>query len=110
MKASDARIMTVDQLDDEVLKLKKEQFNLRFQRATGQLENTSRVRVVRRDIARMKTIARQKRAGVEPKVQPAASTAKPAAPKVKRSAKARAPVKSRSKPSLKSRAKSKSKK
>ena len=59
MKASDARAMTVDQLDDEVLKLKKEQFNLRFQRATGQLENTSRVRVVRRDIARMKTIARQ---------------------------------------------------
>ena len=52
MKASDARAMTVDQLDDEVLKLKKEQFNLRFQRATGQLENTSRVRVVRRDIAR----------------------------------------------------------
>ena len=42
----------VDQLDDEVLKLKKEQFNLRFQRATGQLENTSRVREVRRDIAR----------------------------------------------------------
>ena len=63
MKASDARAMTVDQLDDEVLKLKKEQFNLRFQRATGQLENTSRVRVVRRDIARMLTIARQKRAG-----------------------------------------------
>ena len=109
MKASDARTMTVDQLDDEVLKLKKEQFNLRFQRATGQLENTSRVRVVRRDIARMKTIARQKRVGVEPKVQPAASTAK-SAPKVKRSAKASAPVKSRSKPSLKSRAKSKSKK
>ena len=56
------RAMTVDQLDDEALKLKKEQFNLRFQRATGQLENTSRVRVVRRDIARIKTIARQKRA------------------------------------------------
>ena len=63
MKASDARVMTVDQIDDEVLKLKKEQFNLRFQRATGQLENTSRVRVVRRDIARLKTVARQKRAG-----------------------------------------------
>ena len=63
MKASDARAMTVDQLDDEVLKLKKEQFNLRFQRATGQLENTSRVRQVRRDIARVMTVARQKRAG-----------------------------------------------
>ena len=50
--------MTVDQLDDEVLKLKKEQFNLRFQRATGQLANTARVREVRRDIARIKTVAR----------------------------------------------------
>src|SRR6476661_3993586 len=63
MKAADARAMTLDQLDDEVLKLKKEQFNLRFQRATGQLENTSRVRTIRRDIARMKTIAAQKRGG-----------------------------------------------
>ena len=63
MKAADVRAMTLDQLDDEVLKLKKEQFNLRFQRATGQLENTSRVRVIRRDIARMKTIAAQKRVG-----------------------------------------------
>ena len=56
MKASDARVMTVDQIDDEVLKLKKEQFNLRFQRATGQLENTARQRVVRRDIARILTV------------------------------------------------------
>jgi large subunit ribosomal protein L29 len=63
MKAGDLRAMTVDQLDDEVLKLKKERFNLRFQRATGQLENTSRVRQARRDIARIKTIAAQKRAG-----------------------------------------------
>ena len=62
LKSDDLRAMTVDQLDDEVLKLKKERFNLRFQRATGQLENTSRVREVRRDIARIKTIARQKRA------------------------------------------------
>ena len=62
MKAADVRVMTVDQIDDEVLKLKKEQFNLRFQRATGQLENTSRVRQVRRDIARLKTVARQKKA------------------------------------------------
>jgi large subunit ribosomal protein L29 len=72
MKAADVRAMTLDQLDDEVLKLKKEQFNLRFQRATGQLENTSRVRVIRRDIARMKTIAAQKRAGVH---EPAAKAA-----------------------------------
>ena len=62
MKAGDARQMTVDQLDDELVKLKKEQFNLRFQRATGQLENTSRVRTVRRDIARVATIAAEKRA------------------------------------------------
>jgi large subunit ribosomal protein L29 len=61
MKAQDIRTMTVDQIDDEVMKLKKEQFNLRFQRATGQLENTARVREVRRDIARLKTIVRTKR-------------------------------------------------
>ena len=61
-KASELKTMTVDQLDDELLKLKKEQFNLRFQRATGQLENTSRVRAVRRDIARIKTVAQGKRA------------------------------------------------
>ena len=62
MKATEARGMDVERLDEEVLKLKKEQFNLRFQRATGQLENTARVRQVRRDIARLKTIAQQKRA------------------------------------------------
>jgi large subunit ribosomal protein L29 len=61
MKIADIRTMTTDQIDDEVLKLKKERFNLRFQRATGQLENTARVREVRRDIARLKTVARQKR-------------------------------------------------
>ena len=60
MKPGDARAMTVDQLDDEALRLKKEQFNLRFQRATGQLENTSRVRVVRKDVARVRTLQRQK--------------------------------------------------
>jgi len=60
-RVSDLRAMTEDQLNDEVLKLKKEQFNLRFQRATGQLENSSRARVVRRDIARAKTIAALKR-------------------------------------------------
>jgi large subunit ribosomal protein L29 len=60
MKATDVRAMSVDQLNDELAKLKKEQFNLRFQRATGQLEKTSRVQEVRRDIARIKTIARQK--------------------------------------------------
>jgi large subunit ribosomal protein L29 len=66
MKAADVKQMTVDQLTDELLKLKKERFNLRFQRATGQLENTARVRAVRRDIARIMTVARQKRAGEKP--------------------------------------------
>ena len=61
-KAQDYRAMTVDQLDDELVKLKKEQFNLRFQRATGQLENTARVRQIRRDIARIKTVQSQKAA------------------------------------------------
>ena len=56
-RVSDLKAMSGDQLEDELVKLKKEQFNLRFQRATGQLENTSRVREVRRDIARVKTIA-----------------------------------------------------
>ena len=111
MKAADARTLTLDQLEDEVLKLKKEQFNLRFQRATGQLENTSRVRVVRRDIARILTIARQKRVGDEPKLaaaKPAKTEgAKPARVKAKATAKRRAPVKSRSKPDPKNRAKAK---
>ena len=62
MKAVDMHTMSVDQLSDELAKLKKEQFNLRFQKATGQLERTSRIQEVRRDIARIKTIARQKTA------------------------------------------------
>jgi large subunit ribosomal protein L29 len=61
-RLSDLKAMTEDQLSEELLKLKKEQFNLRFQKATGQLENTSRVRVVRREVARVKTLAAQKRA------------------------------------------------
>ena len=94
MKAADARAMTLDQLDDEVLKLKKEQFNLRFQRATGQLENTSRVRIIRRDIARMKTIAAQKRAGM-PEPAPKADAA-PAPAKKSKAAKPKAAAKSKS--------------
>jgi large subunit ribosomal protein L29 len=56
MKAAELRTKTEDQLQEQLLQLKKEQFNLRFQRATGQLENTARVREVRRDIARIRTI------------------------------------------------------
>jgi large subunit ribosomal protein L29 len=61
MKATELRGRTRDQLSDQLLQLKKEQFNLRFQKATGQLENTARVREVRRDIARIKTILGQAR-------------------------------------------------
>ena len=62
MTTADIRAMSPDQMDDAVLNLKKERFNLRFQRATGQLENTSRLREARREIARIKTIAAQTRA------------------------------------------------
>ncbi len=62
MKAADVRAKSPDQLKDELASLKKEQFNLRFQKATGQLEKTARVKEVRRDIARIKTIAAEKSA------------------------------------------------
>jgi large subunit ribosomal protein L29 len=105
MKAADARAMSLDQLDDEVLKLKKEQFNLRFQRATGQLENTSRVRVIRRDIARMKTIAGQKRVGAPepaPKAQVAGSAEPAPAKKKTKTAKPKAAAKPKSRAKTKS--------
>ena len=62
MKASELRLKTADELADELESLKKEQFNLRFQGATGQLENTARMRQVRRDIARIQTVAAEKQA------------------------------------------------
>jgi large subunit ribosomal protein L29 len=61
MKSDDLRHKSDDQLKDELIGLRKEAFNLRFQRATGQLENTARVGQVRRDIARIKTILTEKR-------------------------------------------------
>ncbi|HEX4179619.1 MAG TPA: 50S ribosomal protein L29 [Caulobacteraceae bacterium] len=60
MKIDEVRGLTPDQLSDELLKLKKEQFNLRFQAATGQVEKTHRVGEVRKDIARIKTVLRGK--------------------------------------------------
>jgi large subunit ribosomal protein L29 len=66
MKASDIRARTVDELTEEVDALGKEIFNLRFQRASGQLENTARVRQVRRDIARIKTILSERRRAAPP--------------------------------------------
>jgi large subunit ribosomal protein L29 len=67
MKAEEIKGLTEDQLADEVAKLKKEQFNLRFQKATGQLENTARVRTVRRTIAQLKTAQRHKASAAKAK-------------------------------------------
>ena len=66
MKASDLRARTLDELTEEVDTLGKEIFNLRFQRASGQLENTARVRQARRDIARIKTILGERRRQAPP--------------------------------------------
>ena len=106
MKSHEVRSMTADQRADELIKLKKEQFNLRFQAASGQLENTARVRQIRRDIARINTIARQepqaegqaKRAPAT-KAEPKAAKPKAAAPKAaakKTAAKAKPKTKAKS--------------
>lgn len=96
MKAAQVRGMTDDQLSDELVKLKKEQFNLRFQAASGQLENTARVRQIRRDIARIETIARERPAGdavakapAEPKAPKASKTATKTKTKAEPKAKAK---------------------
>ena len=98
MKAQQVRGMTPDQLADELVKLKKEQFNLRFQAASGQLENTSRVRAIRRDIARISTIARQKPSAEAP-TKPRAQAPKA---KAKTAPKAKAKPKTKTKPKAKS--------
>jgi large subunit ribosomal protein L29 len=103
MKSADIRAMTIDQIDDEVLKLKKEHFNLRFQRASGQLENTARVREVRRDIARLKTIARLKHhgsavpAGAKRAAEGAGESASKSAAKTERKSSAKTKAKSATK-------------
>ena len=61
MNGGEVRAQTVDQLNDQLVQLKKEQFNLRFQKATGQLEGTARIREVRRDIARIMTVLHERR-------------------------------------------------
>jgi large subunit ribosomal protein L29 len=104
MKAEHVRGLTQDQLSDELTKLKKEQFNLRFQAASGQLENTARVRAIRRDIARLQTIAREKGLGATPKVKAPAAEPKPKpAKKAAKPKTAKAPAKPRAakKPSAK---------
>jgi large subunit ribosomal protein L29 len=65
--AEDFRAKTADELGDQLSKLKKEQFNLRFQRANGQLENTGRVRSVRKEIARLETVMTEKRTSASAK-------------------------------------------
>ena len=95
MATEDLRMKTEDQLKADLANLKKEQFNLRFQAANGQLENTARVRTVRRDVARIMTFLGQKAAvavGAAPK--PAAE-AKPAKAKVKKAAKPKAEAKAK---------------
>jgi large subunit ribosomal protein L29 len=73
MKIDDVRSLSMDQLGEELVKLRKEQFNLRFQKATGQLEKTSRVRIIRRDIARISMVLSEM---TKSGVKPAAKTAK----------------------------------
>lgn len=93
MKASDLRIKTEDELKDQLIQLRKEAFNLRFQAASGQLANTSRVRAVRREAARIRTVMAEQKAGFVPPKASATKvkTKKPAA------AKAEAKTKTRSK-------------
>lgn len=75
MKIADLRAKSADELKQELLDLRKEQFNFRFQKATGQLENTGRVRLVRRDIARIKTLIAEAQQGKTPVAKPAAKKA-----------------------------------
>jgi len=87
MKTADLRSKTADELEQELLNLRKEQFNFRFQKSTGQLENTGRIRFVRRDIAKIKTVLAEVKQGKSPAAKPAkkAKAAKAdAAPKKKK--------------------------
>ena len=91
MKAEELRVKTEDELKASLVTLHKEAFNLRFQRASGQLENTARVRAVRRDIARVETFLRQKAAVGETAAPVKAKAEKPA--KAKKAAAKKAPAK-----------------
>jgi len=81
MKTADLRTKTTDQLQESLLELRKEQFNFRFQKTTGKIENASRIRVVRRDIAKIKTLLNELKSGKKPVAKKAAKAAKPAAKK-----------------------------
>ena len=95
MKTADLRAKTPDELAAELMNLRKEQFNFRFQKSTGQLENTGRVRIVRRDIARIKTILNEIKQGKQPSAAKPAKKAK--APKAEASAEKAAPKKKKAK-------------
>jgi large subunit ribosomal protein L29 len=97
MGAEELRMKTEDQLKGDLANLKKEAFNLRFQQANGQLENTARVRSVRRDIARIMTFLGQKAAVAAPAAKPAveAKPAPKAKAKVKKAAKPKAEAKAK---------------
>jgi large subunit ribosomal protein L29 len=106
MKAAQVRGLTDDQLSDELVKLKKEQFNLRFQAASGQLENTARVREIRRDIARIMTITGQRLAGAEVEAKPKTEAKAPKEPKAHKAPKAaKTTTKTKAKPKAKPAAK-----
>ena len=94
MKASDVRSKSVDELKDELLKLRKEQLNLRFQRSTGQLENVSTVRQVRKDIARIKTVLTEKDKGIDVAAPKAKKEKKTVKKPTKKTTKAKASDKS----------------
>lgn len=84
MKTADLRAKTADELEQELLNLRKEQFNFRFQRSTGQLENTGRIRFVRRDIAKIKTVLAEQKQGKVPAAKAAKKADAKAAPKKKK--------------------------
>src|SRR5687768_16493779 len=95
MGAEELRMKTEDQLKGDLANLKKESFNLRFQQANGQLENTARVRSVRRDIARIMTFLGQKAAATAPAAKPAAEAKPTPKAKVKKAAKPKAEAKAK---------------
>lgn len=84
MKTADLRAKTADEMTKELMELRKEQFNFRFQKSTGQLENTGRVRVVRRDIAKIKTLLNEQKSGKTVAAKAPKKAAKAAAPAKKK--------------------------
>lgn len=87
MKTADLRAKSADELKQSLLDLRKEQFNFRFQKSTGKVEDTSRIRIVRRDIAKIKTLLNEMKSGKKPVVKTAKKTVKAAAGAVKKKAK-----------------------